>query len=373
MTQITVRLNQQQLELVDGTVAQLGLADRAEALVEGLRRFEDPAAAPPAAADRPRHAAPPDRTVVEELVIEPGTGKALEVRRGQVLRIAQTAGAQCADFNAFNLHDYKEFFHTGRTRHMHGLHPSVGDFLWSAPPRERPMAAIVEDTAGTNDVLYPRCSAFLFEFQYGLPVHTNCHDIQAEAQREYGLTPDDVHDSFNFFMHTGVDAAGRPYIAENTAGPDDYVELLALMDLLAVPNVCGADVMATSSFELKPLRLTIMEGVEEDWALLEGRRELERFTNQRDPSRFVNRDIKADRELTRDPSYEPDFTNVPITITEVALDLGADDAERVVRLQATGDFGDEPGEVVRFVWHSWWIREYMNGPKHFAAEAAVAR
>ena len=146
------------------------------------------------------------RRLMQELVIVPGTGKALEVRRGQILRIEQVVGRQCADFNCFNLHDYKEFFHTGRTRHLHGIHPTTGDFLWSAPPRERPMMAIIADTVGTNDVLYPRCSGFLFEYQYGLPIHTNCHDIQAEAQREFGLTPDDVHDSFNFFMHTGIDA-----------------------------------------------------------------------------------------------------------------------------------------------------------------------
>ena len=78
-----------------------------------------------------------DRKLLYELVIQPGTGKALEMRRGQVLRISQTSGRQCADFNCFNLHDYKEFFHTGRTRHLHGLHPTKGDFLWSAPPRER--------------------------------------------------------------------------------------------------------------------------------------------------------------------------------------------------------------------------------------------
>jgi uncharacterized protein YcgI (DUF1989 family) len=111
------------------------------------------------------------RKVLQEITIEPGTGKALEMRRGQVLRIAQTVGHQCADFNCFNLHDYKEFFHTGRTRHLHGLHPTKGAFLWSAPPRERPMMAIIQDTVGTNDILYPRCSGFLFEHQYGLPVH----------------------------------------------------------------------------------------------------------------------------------------------------------------------------------------------------------
>jgi uncharacterized protein YcgI (DUF1989 family) len=371
---IAIRLNQQQLELLDGTVSRLGLAGREQALVEGLRRFADPdgGAPSPGAAARPRHAAPPQRTVLEELTIEPGTGKALELHRGQVLRIAQTVGGQCADFNCFNLHDYKEFFHTGRTRHMHGLHPSVGDFLWSAPPRERPMAAIVEDTTGTNDVLYPRCSGFLFEYQYGLPVHTNCHDIQAEAQREYGLTPDDVHDSFNFFMHTGVDGAGRPFIAENTAQQGDYVELLALMDLLAVPNVCGADVMATSSFELKPLALTVMDGVPEDWALVEGRREMATYANQRNPDMFVNREIKADRELRRDSGYRAAFTNVPLALTTIELALEDADAALVDGLVAEGDYGSDPGEVVRFVWHSWWIREYMEGPKHFAAEAATA-
>jgi len=125
-----------------------------------------------------------ERRAHARLRLEPGTGKAIELRRGMILRIEQIEGGQCVDFNCFNLHDYKEFFHTGRTRHMHGVHPTKGDFLWSAPPRERPMMHILEDTARTNDVLYPRCSAFLYEYHYGLPVHTNCHDMQAEAQRE---------------------------------------------------------------------------------------------------------------------------------------------------------------------------------------------
>src|SRR5918996_1135644 len=190
---------------------------------------------------------------------------------------------------------------------MHGLPPTRGHFLWSAPPRERPMMYILEDTCGTNDILYPRCSAFLFEYHYGLPVHTNCHDIQAEAQREYGLTPDDVHDSFNFFMHTGIDPRGRPFIAKNTAGRGDYVELLALIDVLAVPNVCGADVMMTSDFELKPLKLVVFEAAEGDWAAVV---EPPRAKNQRTPANFKVQQIKADRALTRDTAYRPDFTNV---------------------------------------------------------------
>jgi uncharacterized protein YcgI (DUF1989 family) len=304
------------------------------------------------------------RKTVQELTIEPGTGKALELRRGQVLRIEQTSGRQCADFNCFNLHDYKEFFHTGRTRHLHGLHPTKGDFLWSAPPRERPMMAIIEDTVGTNDVLYPRCSAFLFEHHYGLAVHTNCHDIQAEAQREFGLTPDDVHDSFNFFMHTGVDAAGRPFIAKNTAKRGDYVELLALMDVLAVPNVCGADVMMTSDFELKPLKLTVFEGVDRDWSRIS---EPPRLKNQRSPSEFKVKNIKADRELYRDSSYRPEFTNVPLQISELEVNLTDDEMGWIQQLKSTGKYGESDAEVLRYVFFTWWIGKFMHGPKHAAS------
>lgn len=312
------------------------------------------------------------RRLLVEHTLEPGTGKAVELRRGEVLRIEQIDGGQCADFNCFNLHDYKEYFHTGRTRHMHGLNPSVGAFLWSAPPRERPLAAIVADTAGTNDVLYPRCSAFLFEYQYGLAVHTNCHDIQAEAQREYGLTPDDVHDSFNFFMNTGIDADGRPYIGPNVARRGDYVELLALTDLLAVPNVCGADVMATSSFELKPLRLAIYEGTEQELEEIERRPELHAYRNQRTPADFKVKEIRAERELRRDASYVPEFTNVPLEISELELELSDEEADLLGRLRATGRYGGSDGEVLRHVFHSWWISRFMRGPKHFDREAAGA-
>ena len=236
-----------------------------------------------------------------EFVLEPGTGKAIELLKGQILRIEQVEGGQCADFNCFNLHDYKEFMHCGRTRTVHGFHPTTGTFMWSAPPRERAMLYILEDTVGRNDVLFPRCSAYVYEASYGFAVHTNCHDIQAEAQREYGLTPDDVHDSFNLFMCTGVDEDGHAFMTRQTTKPGDHVDLLALMDVLAVPNVCGADVMRTSNFALKPLKLTVFAAT--DGRSRRGARDVPMLESQRTPKDFRNPAIKTDRPLRRDPAY----------------------------------------------------------------------
>jgi hypothetical protein len=162
-------------------------------------------------------------------------------------------------------------------------------------------------------------------------------------------------------MHTGVSPDGHPYIAKNTAKAGDYVELQALMDVLAVPNVCGADVMMTSDFELKPLKLTIFEASDTDWAKVT---EPPRMKNQRSPDMFKIRSIKADRELYKDAAYQPDFTNVPLEISEVEIDLNDEEMALLSRLAGTGKYGETDAEVLRYVFHTWWIDKFMRGPKH---------
>ena len=291
-----------------------------------------------------------------EWTLEPGTGKAIELKAGQILRIEQVEGGQCVDFNAFNLHDYKEFMHCGRTRTVHGFNPSRGTFMWSAPPRERALIYILADTVGRNDVLFPRCSAYLYESAYGFDAHTNCHDIQAEAQREYGLTPDDVHDSFNLFMCTEVTTEGKAVITRQDTKPGDHVDLLALVDLLAVPNVCGADIMRTSNFALKPVQLLVRDATEAELAQVPATPILR---SQRTPRDFRNSVIKADRELRRDPVYVPAFTNVPLSLTELAVELDEDEAALFAR-HRLDLYGEDEGAALRDILFSWWEETYLG-------------
>ena len=297
------------------------------------------------------------RALVSTLVLQPGTGKAIELRKGQLLRVEQVEGGQCVDFNCFNLHDYKESMHTGRTRTLHGLCPTQGHFMWSAPPRERAMMYILEDTVGCNDVMFPRCSANLYESVYGLPVHTNCHDIQAEAQREFGLTPDDVHDSFNLFMQTGVRADGSIFIERHHSVPGDHVDLLALMDLLAVPNVCGADIMRTSNFAIKPVRVSVFEATEADWAEVPT---LRSWTTQRTPADFRNSKIKADRALRRDPQYQATFTNVPIVYQDHSITLDEQEFALLNQYARRDLYGDDDALALRDIVFTWWEQTYLG-------------
>ena len=297
-----------------------------------------------------------ERTPISSWVLEPGTGKAIELLKGQILRIEQIEGGQCVDFNCFNLHDYKEFMHTGRTRTLHGLHPTKGHFMWSAPPRERALIYILEDTAQCNDVLFPRCSANLYESVYGYAAHTNCHDIQAEAQREYGLTPDDVHDSFNLFMHTGVDPSGKAWIDRQKTKPGDHMDLLALEDVLAVPNVCGADIMKTSNFSIKAVKLSIFQATAEDMAAVPT---LRKYASQRTPADFIVKKIKADRELRRDPGYVPGFVNTPIVYSDMTVELSEADYALFQQHALTELYGEDEGAALRDILFSWWSETYI--------------
>ena len=132
-----------------------------------------------------------------ELTIAPVSGKAIPVYCGRTLRIAQTRGELCVDFNCFNLHNYKERMSVGQTR-AQGFVFDRG--IWFSARRQPPVDDVDWYMAEScvTDLLAARCDATMGEREFNLVPRTNCQDTFSEAVREYGLSPDDVHDSLNF-------------------------------------------------------------------------------------------------------------------------------------------------------------------------------
>ncbi|MGY4643848.1 DUF1989 domain-containing protein [Cellulomonas sp. URHB0016] len=357
---ILVRLTDQQVELLDASVDAGVAPGRAELAGLALRETANGVVRRPHPRPSGRRwawyaeAAPtPVRTVVTERVLEPGTGKALELEAGQILRVEQIEGGQCVDLNVFNLHDYREFMHVGRTRTLHGINPSKGDFLWSAPPRERALMYLQTDTARINDTMFPRCSATMYESMHGFAEHTNCADMQAEAQREYGLTPDDVHDSFNLFMATRV-TDGMPEIVRQMSAAGSHVELLALVDVLAVPNICGNDIMSTSNYSMGPVLVQVLTATEAEIAAVP---ELLQYDSQRTPAQFRQPHIRTARALVRDPSFVAAFPRTPLRTIELEVVLDEADALSFARVRRDDLYKDD-GDALRDIVMSWWVASH---------------
>jgi uncharacterized protein len=203
------------------------------------------------------------RELVTELVVPRLGGKAFVVAKNHILRVMTIEGPQVADFNAFNKDDPKEMFWSGRTRLLQRAHLSVGDRLWSTPPRMRPMFTIIADTvdhkplrrnARSHDLMYCRCNERLYELTKNERNAPNCNSNIANAIAEFGLTPDYVHDAFNIFMTTGLDENDRFFYLDPDAKQGDYVELHAEMDCLVAISACPG---ASSGPEKRPIGIQI--------------------------------------------------------------------------------------------------------------------
>jgi hypothetical protein len=158
-------------------------------------------------------------------------------------------------------------------------------------------------------------------------------------------------------MCTGVDQDGHAFMTRQTTKPGDHVDLLALMDVLAVPNVCGADVMKTSNFALKPLKLTVFAASEADLARVPGTPKL---ASQRTPKDFRNFAIKSDRPLRRDPTYRPEFPNTPIRITELPVALSPKEMAMFDAVKRRDIYGDDDAAALRDLLFSWWEERFLQ-------------
>ena len=185
------------------------------------------------------------RKLLKELVVPAEGGLAYEVREGQVQRIVMVDGPQVGDMAVFNVDNYKETFDPDTSYIYNAVEKTGTDkhitYYYSRAPHQRVMFEVLEDRVGTHFVLNgSKCTPKRFELMGVEGYHRNCFDNLAEAIAPYGLTPEDVPDVCNLFMHVGFDAEGRYAILPPTGGKGDYIDMLAQMDCLVALSACPA-------------------------------------------------------------------------------------------------------------------------------------
>lgn len=279
-----------------------------------------------------------------DIVLQPGEGKAIPVYKGEVLRMSQLVGGQCIDFNAYNLHDYKEYLDCGFNR-QRGFVTGPGTVVFTNSPHGRPIF-VIRDASESCDQYYAgnRCNGVLYEKEYGLVDHASCEDAFTEAIREYRLTADDVHTSYNFWMKSIMDATGRRNFGHGRSVNGDYVELVATMDMLAVPVTCPAEVHPINNFDPQPVLIAVHDKTEQTSELVElVNKQWGGLKMQKTWADFKVKEILAERELRPDPSYKPEFRPFP---RRRPIDMELSDSEVAVLrgLMRTDLYGQPTGD-----------------------------
>jgi hypothetical protein len=129
-----------------------------------------------------------------------------------------------------------------------------------------------------------------------------------------------------------------------------------------VPICCGADVFATSNYELKQLEISVFEGNEVDHTQLGTRR----YAHQRTVDQFKLATIKPDRALHRDPAFSPEWPWLDAVKARHRHTIALDEREAKLLEEIKRDpefFGLSEAEIVRFCFFRWYALEHMQGPK----------
>jgi uncharacterized protein len=174
-------------------------------------------------------------------------GKAIQVQRGQHVKVINTHGTQVVDTWAFNAEALHEFMSMEHTRpHIGHIMPKVGDHLYTN--QRRPILTLLEDTSpGIHDTIIAACDRYRYKFLGVEGYHDNCTDNLFAAMAEIGLTPPEVPSPLNLWMHIPVAPDGSIDFKPTVARPGDYVLLRAELSVIMAFSACPQDILPINS------------------------------------------------------------------------------------------------------------------------------
>jgi uncharacterized protein len=183
--------------------------------------------------------------------LEPQTGTAFELAKGQSLRVIDLEGEQVADLVAFNAADKNEWLSSGRSiDYANRIYLTTADILYSN--RSRPMLTILQDDVGRHDFLLTPCSPETFSIIYGQKnYHPSCFENLAAQVARFGIAPDSIPTTFNIFMNVEIDTAGKISILPPRSKSGDAITLRAEMDLVVGLTACSAE--QSNNYKFKPI------------------------------------------------------------------------------------------------------------------------
>jgi uncharacterized protein YcgI (DUF1989 family) len=198
------------------------------------------------------------RKLIRELRIQGGHAKAFEVRNGQFLQIIDIEGQQVADFLAFNKDDLGEKLSPPHTlTSLLSLKIKVGDKLRSN--LRNPMFEVMEDTAGSHDLLIAACDERRYLVDYGVSEHRSCVANFEEALKPYGIKRNMFAGPFNIFQKTKIEPDGKLIQQPCPTKAGDFILLRVLMDVIGAVSACPMDLNPIGGLRITDILVKIYE------------------------------------------------------------------------------------------------------------------
>jgi uncharacterized protein len=188
--------------------------------------------------------------------IEPRSGVAFTLNKGDILTVTDPNGEQVADLVAYAQGDIGEVISSGRTLdYASRIFLTTGNMLFSN--RSNVMLEIIADDVGRHDFLLTPCSKDTFRIIYGdTEPHHGCFGNLANALTPFGITEDMIPVAFNCFMNVTVDGqTGVLSVEPPLSKAGDSIRFKAHADLIIGLTACSA--LQSNNGSFKPIQYEI--------------------------------------------------------------------------------------------------------------------
>ena len=198
--------------------------------------------------------------VVNEITIPAQEFLALEVKKGQILRLIDIDGQQVFDVTVFNLNNLEERSSSWHTRGVNETwRITEGHSIYSQLANK--MYTIIDDKVGKNVYDGGFCTEEINFIRYGTRGTRNCRDNLTMAVAPYGLTRKDIQEDGNcgLMMDMAPQPDGTYVIHEPSKQPGRYVDIVAEMDLLVAISNCPQERNPCNAFNPTPVKVVVYE------------------------------------------------------------------------------------------------------------------
>ena len=194
---------------------------------------------------------------------EPGTryliparqGRAVRVKKNQVLTVFNPQGNQVCDFFAIIENSPSEFLSMEHCRTALGrVYVRAGDALITN--RRRPLIEIIEDTSpGVHDILIACCDQPRYQQLGASGYHDNCADNFRMSLTAINALVAHVPSPFNIWMNIPISENGDYQWDPPISKAGDFIRLKAHEDCIAIMSACPQDMTPVNGVGVQPAEL----------------------------------------------------------------------------------------------------------------------
>jgi uncharacterized protein YcgI (DUF1989 family) len=185
-------------------------------------------------------------------------GRAVRLKAGEMIRIANPHGTQVCDtwiFNSQHLNEFLSFEHT--RAYLDKVVPQPGDPL--VTNQRRPIAELITDTSpGVHDTLIAACDLYRYRNLGVEDYHDNCADNLRLALKAIGLRAREVPQPFNLWMNIPIKPDYTIDWLPPVSKAGDYVDIKAVMDCIVVMSACPQDIVPINALNPLEVEFTVL-------------------------------------------------------------------------------------------------------------------